>query len=448
LQAGIYIPHLCHHSDLHPIGACRLCVVEIEGMEGLHTSCTTPASHGMVVKTKSAEINETRKLSMELMLSGHQVDCGTCVKYLNCELQSLKQYLVEDHLRLKNRSRLFGVTDKNPLFRHDPNKCVLCGRCVRACHELRGVGVLFYKKKGEETYIGVGPDPDEDMSLADAGCRFCGACAEVCPTGAIMDKHEFGKGKNRKEALLPCGTTCPAEIDIPRYIRFIREKNYAAANAVIREKVPFSAVLGYVCNHACELACRRGDVNESISIRALKRFAAEHDREMIWRQNLSMKPETGQKIAIIGSGPGGLTAAYFLAIQGHAVTVLEELPQPGGMLRYGIPAYRLPREVLDSEIQDIVNLGVEIKTNTRVENIDGLFEQGYAAVLIAVGTHKGVKLRIPGASGEGALVSTEFLRTVNLGKRVEMGKKVMVLEVVMSLLIVPALFLGSAPKKC
>ena len=265
LDGGMYIPHLCHHADLSPIGACRLCVVEIDGAEGLQTACTTPVSERMVVRTKSDEIDHTRRLAMELMLAGHPPDCGTCVKYLNCELQSIKQYLVNDHLSVKRRSKLFPVTSTNPLFLNDPNKCILCGRCVRACHELRGVGVLFYKKKGKETYIGTA----EDLPLAESGCRFCGACAEVCPTGAIMDKEEFTKGKSRKAALVPCRYSCPAEIDVPRYIRFIREKNYAAATAVIREKSPFPRVLGYVCDHPCETGCRRGEVNQAISIRNL-----------------------------------------------------------------------------------------------------------------------------------------------------------------------------------
>ncbi|UWG99049.1 FAD-dependent oxidoreductase [Dehalobacter sp. DCM] len=427
LSGGIYIPHLCHHADLHPIGACRLCVVEIDGMDGLQTSCTTLAEDGMVVRTKGGEIDDTRRLAMELMLSGHQADCGTCIKYLNCELQALKQYLVEDHLSVKRRSRLFGANDTNPIFFHEPNKCILCGRCVRACHELRGVGVLFYKYNHEEIYIGIGPDPDKDTSLAEAGCRFCGACAEVCPTGAIMDRDEFGKGKTRKAALLPCSNTCPAEIDIPRYLRFIREENYPAATAVIREKVPFPQVLGYVCNHPCESECRRGQVNEPISICRLKRFAAENDTEKLWLQNVKKKSATDKKVAVIGAGPAGLTAAYYLTIQGHSVTVFEALPEAGGMLRYGIPEYRLPRNIIADEVQAIVDMGVEVRTNTRIESIDDLLDEGYEAVLVAVGAHNGMKLRIPGANGEGVLVNTEFLRAVSLGEEVTVGKKVIVL---------------------
>ena len=423
LDAGIYIPHLCYHADLSPIGACRLCVVEVEGMEGLPTSCTTPAESGMVVKTKTEKIDHMRRLAMELMLAGHPPDCGTCNKYLNCELQSLKQYLVTENLTMRRRTKPFPINRGNPLFVHDPGRCIVCGRCVRACHELRGVGVLFYKKKEKETYIGTA----SDLPLADSGCRFCGACAEVCPTGAIMDKEELTREKKRRVALIPCRYTCPAEIDVPRYIRFIRERDYSAATAVIREKVPFPKVLGYVCDHPCETECRRGEVNQPISIRDLKRYAAEHDEGRLWEKNSNKKPSTDKKVAIIGSGPAGLTAAYYLSNQGHAVTVFESLPLAGGMMRFGIPEYRLPRNVLDSEIRDIENMGVEIKTNTHIESIDELFEQGYDAVLVAVGAHKGQKLSIPGADNEGALISIDLLRDVNMGKKVDIGKKVLVL---------------------
>lgn len=423
LDAGIYIPHLCYHEDLSAIGACRLCIVDIEGMEGLPTSCTTQVSNGMIVKTKGEKIEHMRRLAMELMLAAHPPDCGTCIKYLNCELQSVKQLLVSDHLSVRRRSKLLPLKTDSPLFVHDPNKCILCGRCVRACHELRGVGVLFYQKKEKETYIGT----PSDLPLGDAGCRFCGACAEVCPTGAIMDREELIKGKKRREALIPCKYTCPAEIDVPKYIRFIREKNYSAATAVIREKVPFPKVLGYVCNHPCEEVCRRGEINRAVSIRDLKRFAAEHDKEREWEKRSDKKPSTDKKVAVIGAGPAGLTAAYYLSKQGHSVNVIDSLPLPGGMLRYGIPEYRLPREVLDSEIEDIVNAGVRIDTGVKVESIDNLFDRGYNAVLVAIGTHKGVRLPIPGADREDVLMGVDFLREINIGRKVKVGKKVLVL---------------------
>jgi NADPH-dependent glutamate synthase beta subunit-like oxidoreductase/Pyruvate/2-oxoacid:ferredoxin oxidoreductase delta subunit len=423
LDAGIYVPHLCHHPDLPPGGTCRLCIVEVEGLEGPVASCLTPVVPGMVVRTQSDEIARRRRLAMELILAAHPPECGSCEKYLDCELQSLKQYLGVEELTIKRRAKLLPVNNTNPLFVYDPNKCVVCGRCVRACWDVREVGVLHYRKKNGEFYVYT----PEDVPLAEAACRYCGACAEVCPTGAIQDKPELLADKNRKAALVPCKATCPAEIDVPRYVRFIGEGDYAAAAAVIREKVPFPGVLGYVCDHPCEDQCRRGEVNQPVAIRELKRFAADRDDGFSWKERSLPKEPTGKRVAVIGSGPAGLTAAYLLRLQGHDVTVIEELPQAGGMLRYGIPEYRLPRHVLDREIRDIEDAGVVIETRRRAESLDGLLEQGYDAVLVAVGAHKGQKLRIPGAGSRGVLLGTEFLRAVNLGNDVEVGKRVLVL---------------------
>ncbi len=423
LGAGVYVPHLCHHPDLPPYGVCRLCVVEIEGAEGLAASCATPVTEGMVVRTQSEQIGRARRMAMELLLAGHPPECGTCQKYLNCELQSLKQYLGVEDLRIRRRAKLLPVNSANPLFDYDPNKCVLCGRCVRACWEMRGVGVLYYKKLGAEfhTYTSGG------ALLADSGCRFCGACAEVCPTGAIQDKEGLVQGDNRKAALVPCKSSCPAEIDVPRYVRLVKEGDYPGAAAVIREKVPLPWVLGYVCDHPCETGCRRGEVNEPIAIRELKRYAAEHDDAGLWKEGVAPKPSTDKRVAVIGSGPAGLTAAYYLRLQGHEVKVFESLPAAGGMLRYGIPEYRLPRKVLESEIRVIEDSGVVIETGARVESLDELLRQGYEGVVVAVGTHKGQKLRIPGANSVGALVSTDFLRAVNMGEAPAVGSRVVVL---------------------
>jgi formate dehydrogenase beta subunit len=419
LAAGIYIPFLCYHPDLTSTGDCKLCVVEVEGNEELVISCTTPVAEGMKVRTKSDRLKAARRQAMEKILEGHPADCSTCIKYLNCELQSLKQYVSEEEYKPKGRARLFAVNDSNPLFTIDLNKCVMCTRCVRACQELRGVGILMEKIKDGERYIGTA----EGKSLAEAGCRFCGACAEVCPSGAIMDKEELTKGKNRKIALLPCRYTCPAEIDVPGYLRFIGEKNYTAAAAVIREKVPFPGTLGYVCDRPCEDVCRRGEVNQAISIRELKRFAAERDEPAVPKN----KPPTGKRTAVLGAGPAGLTAAYYLTRQGHDVTIYEAMTEAGGMLRSGIPEYRLPKKVLDNEIKYIDSAGVTIKTGTRVESIDRLFEQGYDGIIVAIGTHQGQKLKIPGADSDGVMIGVDFLKDINLGEKVSIGKNVLVL---------------------
>ena len=256
LENGIYIPHLCHHKDLSPLGSCRMCVVEVEGQEGVTTSCTLKAKDGMVIKTKTAELERLRMLALELLLTGHPEDCSTCPKYGNCELQMLIQYIGPKTGRLKMRTKGFRPQEDNPLIIHDMNRCVLCGRCVRACNELRGVKVLQYQKKDMETYVGT----VHNKLLKDADCRFCGACAEVCPTGTIRDKLMNSEVK-REDAIVPCRHACPAHTDIPRYIRHVKNGEYDEAVAVIREKVPFPKALGYICTHVCELECKRKEVN-------------------------------------------------------------------------------------------------------------------------------------------------------------------------------------------
>jgi len=425
LDGGIYIPHLCHHPDLKPVGTCGICVVEVVGIDEPPASCMTPVEAGMVVRTKTSRIDEMRRQAMELMLVNHPPECVECSQYLNCELQSIKQYIgITEDIAVKTHVKPIPVDRRHPLFIHDFIRCIKCGRCVRACNDLRGAGVLKMIEEDGDKRIVI---PD-GKTLAEAGCRFCGACAEVCPTGSMRDREELMEGKKRRQALIPCQYTCPAGIDVPRYVHLVREKKYAEATAVIREKVPFPKVLGYVCKHPCENVCRRSEINEAISIRDLKRFAAENDHERLWEKNSEIAPPTDKHIAVVGSGPAGLTAAYYLANLGHAVTVFEALPLAGGMMRYGIPDYRLPRETLDSEIHEIEKKGVEIKTNTKIESLEKLvLDDEYDAVLVAVGTQMGRKLPIEGADLNGVLIGLDFLRDANLGNKVSIGKKVLVL---------------------
>ncbi len=423
LKNGIYIPHLCHHPDLPDNGSCRMCIVDVEGMDQVTTSCTLKPVDGMVIHTTSERVNKLRTLALELMLAGHPEDCSTCPKYGNCELQTLIQYIGANNARMRTRTKGIKMNEDNPLLIHDMNRCVLCGRCVRACNKLRGVGVLDYRKKDLETYVGT----LHDKLLTESDCRFCTACAEVCPTGSIRDKVQLiSSGQKREEALIPCKGECPAHTDIPRYIRYVKEGDCDAAAAVIREKAPFPHALGMICTQACASKCKRAEVTDAMSIRDIKRYAAEHDTGKYWKENGKQLADTGKKVCVVGAGPAGMTAAYYLRKQGHEVTVKEALPTVGGMMSYGIPAYRLPREIVAKEAQVIADQGVHFETNTKVEDILALKEE-YDAVLMAIGNHVGVRLPMEGSDQEGVLLNIEFLRKASLGEETGLGKKVIVL---------------------
>lgn len=224
----------------------------------------------------------------------------------------------------------------------------------------------------------------------------------------------------------PCKQACPAGIDVPRYVRLIGEGKFGEAVSVIREKIPFISVCGYVCTHPCEEVCRLGRVKNAVAIRALKRFAAEHDNRQ-WVELSKIEPSTGKSVAIVGSGPAGLTAGYYLAKLGHSVVVFEELPAAGGMLRVGIPPYRLPRHVLDAEIDEVRKVGVEIKAHTRVESAFNLIKEGYNAVLIATGAHEAIRLGVPGEDTPHVVNCVQLLKDISLGKEVTLLGKVLVI---------------------
>ncbi len=423
LSNGVYIPHLCHHPDLPENGACRMCIVEVDGTDGVVPSCTLRARDGMVIHTKTERVNKLRTLALELLLGGHPEDCSTCPKYGNCEMQTLIQYIGANNARMRTRSKGIKMNEENPVLIHDMNRCVLCGRCVRACNDLRGVGVLDYRKRDLETCVGT----LHDKLLKDADCKFCTACAEVCPTGSIRDKKQLLEtGLTKEEAYVPCRYACPAHTDIPRYIRFVKEGNYDAADAVIREKAPFPHVLGMICTQACALECKRGEVSNAMSIRAIKRYAAEHDTGSCWKGRGKQLPDTGKKVCVVGGGPAGLTAAYYLRKQGHAVTVKEELPEMGGMMTYGIPSYRLPREIIADEVQVIEDQGVVFETGAHVDKPADLLGE-FDAVLMATGNHLGVRLPMEGNDLPGVHLNIDFLQKVSMGEETGIGKHVIVL---------------------
>jgi formate dehydrogenase alpha subunit len=366
---GIYIPSLCYYPGLKPLPqvvpdeACQLCMVEAD--DSIVLACITPVSEGMVVKTKTPKVQELRQRKLLDILARQPGD--TCFKKKECELQRAIDYIGLGEMPV-HVPRSLPILEDNPFFVRDSSFCILCNRCVRVCDDIRGMAVI--------------------------------------------------------EPAFPCHKACPAGIDIPRYIRLIARGRPSASLAVIREKVPFPAVLGRVCAAPCQRECRRGlDVDDTLKIRILKRFAADNGDDS-WKKQAKFLPSTGKSAAVVGAGPAGLTCAYYLAKLGHKVTIFEALPEAGGMMRVGIPEYRLPRNILSDEIREIEKAGVEIKLNARIESVDSLFKQGYQAIFLGIGAHKEMKLGVEGEDLAGVIGCVEFLRRFNLGEKVQVGNRV------------------------
>ncbi len=314
------------------------------------------------------------------------------------------------------------ILENHPLFIRDYNLCIGCTRCIRACRDLRGIEALgfVYDEKGQAQVGTLGP------TIEDSGCKFCTACVEVCPTGALMDKS-VRPGK-KEEDIVPCKEACPAHIDVPGYLRLIAQGKRDEANAVIREKVPLPGILGRVCIHPCEDVCRRGEVNEPVSICALKRYAADGEKGL-WKKNVKAGNDTGKKVAIVGAGPAGLTAAFYLRKQGYAVTIFDGHAELGGMMRYGIPSYRLPKDILDKEINEILDLGVEFRPNQtlgRDVTLDQIKNDGFDAVFLGVGAQLSRRIPLEGSDLPDVLWGVDFLRQVAEGEDIHLKNRIIV----------------------
>lgn len=448
LTAGIYIPTLCYHPQLTPDGSCRLCLVDIKGTEEPVIACDTKAAQGMIIKTDSPRRQEERREALKKVLAYHPCEClicdrrercqpyDVCLRNVavaercilcpyngQCELQQVVDYIGLEGEEVTWTHRRLPVDTDNALFERDFNLCISCTRCVRVCKEVRGIEAITMVEHEDGRW----PEPADGKSLVKSGCKYCCACVEVCPTGALIDKAAKWQPEiNRQKLTNPCSFACPAHIDVPRYVRLCGEGKFAESLAVIREKVPFPGVLGRVCIHPCETACRREGLDEAISIKFLKWASAERDDGQ-WKKRAKSSPSTGKKVAVIGSGPAGLTAAFYLAKQGHGVTVFEALPEAGGMMRVGIPDYRLPPEKLNDEINEIKAAGVDLRLNTRIESIDSLFEQGFDAVFAGPGAHRGMKMGVEGEDSPGVFDGATFLREINLGQKLDTGDRVAVI---------------------
>ncbi len=300
-ENDIFIPTLCYDERTKIYGSCGLCMCEVEGNPKLCKACATEIAPGMVVRTNTERVIESRKTNLELLLSNHVGDCRP-----------------------------------------------------------------------------------------------------------------------------PCVLACPAQTDCQGYVGLIANGEYEAALELVKDKIPLPAALGRVCPHPCEEACRRGLIDEPISIQQLKRFAADWDLEATDAYVPECEEATGKSVAIIGGGPMGLSAAYFLRRMGHDVTIFESMPNAGGMLRYGIPEYRLPKAVLDEEILTIERMGVEIITNCKV-GVDIPFEtikNDYDAVLLGIGAWVSTGVGCKGEDAEGVIGGIDFLRKVVRNEEIKLGEKV------------------------
>ena len=321
-------------------------------------------------------------------------------------------------------AEMFGGVE---MFRH----CEQCGRCSSAC-PITGVDDFNIRRLLRFVEL----DLIEEIAASPMpwSCTTCAKCEDACPHGIkILDIVRGLRAISPEERIpkpgAPCIDACPAGIDVPGYLRLISQGKNDEACELIMEKAPLPGILGRACNRPCEAACVRGEVNEPVAICAAKRYAADVANTL--PENVfKTEADTGRKVAVIGSGPAGLTAAFFLRKKGHQTTVFEARPKPGGMLRYGIPFYRLPQEVLDSEIDRILSVGIELKTGQKLgDNLDPavLRKGNFDAVFIAVGAQTSRKIPLEGSDRKDVLWGVEFLIRVNEGKTVDVKDRVTVI---------------------
>ena len=352
-----------------------------------------------------------------------------------------KVYLVEDTTSIGGRMSQLDKT-------FPTNDCAMCMISPKLIEVSKHINIELISNASVQSVEGQEGDfrvkvLKRPRYIDASKCTSCGDCADACPV-TLSSEFEQGLATRKatyrrypqaipsafsisKRGTSPCKIACPAHISAQGYIALIAAGKYKEAVDLIREEAPFPGVLGRVCTHPCEAKCTRNKVEESVSICRLKRFVTDAVRAGGQDAPPSPPDSKNKKVAIVGSGPAGLTAAYYLALWGYQPTVFEALPVAGGMMAVGIPSYRLPKDVLNAEIDFIKSAGVEIKTNSPIGaslTLKDLAAQGYEATLIAVGAHQNNRLGIPGEELDGVISGVEFLRDANMDNKVRIGQRV------------------------
>ena len=310
-----------------------------------------------------------------------------------------------------------------------------CGKCVPCRSGLGQLGNLLEQVldgKANAATLKILKTTARDISLT-ADCAIGREAGKLVLDGmdAFRDDYESHITDGRCAAVgqpgVPCVTRCPAGVDIPGYMALVKAGRYADAVKLIRKDNPMVTACAYICEHPCERACRRTMVDSPVNIRGLKRFAVDHAGDV---EQPKPQPKTGKRVAVIGGGPSGLSCAYYLTLMGHSVTIYENKKQLGGMLRYGIPAYRFPREKLDAEIASILSVGIEVKMGVKV-GVDVTLEalkNEYDCVYLAIGAHSDKKVGIPGEDSKNVMPAVTMLRAIGDGEYPDFtGKQVVVI---------------------